>query len=78
MCIQERSRPSFTSIRRAAVVGIRDPQWGELVKACVVPKPDDTIGVDELIAHCRRFLSGYKIPRRIEFSTAELPKSGSG
>jgi acyl-CoA synthetase (AMP-forming)/AMP-acid ligase II len=43
-----------------------------------VLKSGDTIGADELIAHCRRFLSGYKIPRRIELSTAELPKSGSG
>ena len=66
------------AVREAAVFGIPDPQWGELVMACVVPKPGDAIGADELIAHCRRFLSGYKIPRRIEISTAELPKSGSG
>ena len=46
--------------------------------ACVVLKPGATLGVDELIAHCRRFLAGYKIPRRIEFSPGELPKSGSG
>jgi long-chain acyl-CoA synthetase len=66
------------AVREAAVFGIPDPQWGELVMACVVLKSGDTIGADELIAHCRRFLSGYKIPRRIELSTAELPKSGSG
>jgi acyl-CoA synthetase (AMP-forming)/AMP-acid ligase II len=46
--------------------------------ACVVLKPGATVGVDELIAHCRRFLAGYKIPRHIEFSPGELPKSGSG
>ena len=46
--------------------------------ACVVLKPGATVGVDELIAHCHRFLAGYKIPRRIEFSPGELPKSGSG
>jgi long-chain acyl-CoA synthetase len=66
------------AVREAAVFGIPDPQWGELVMACVVLKPGDTIGADELIAHCRRFISGYKIPRRIEFSPDELPKSGSG
>jgi acyl-CoA synthetase (AMP-forming)/AMP-acid ligase II len=32
---------------------------------------------NELIAHCRRSLANYKIPRRIEFSDDELPKSGS-
>ena len=46
--------------------------------ACVVLKPGATVSVDELIAYCRRFLAGYKIPRRIEFSPGELPKSGSG
>jgi len=65
-------------VRETAVFGIPDPQWGELVMACVVLKPDVTVGADDLIAHCRRFLSGYKIPRRIEFSPDELPKSGSG
>jgi long-chain acyl-CoA synthetase len=66
------------AVRETAVFGIPDPQWGELVMACVVLKPDATVGVDELIAHCRRFLAGYKIPRRIELSPGELPKSGSG
>jgi long-chain acyl-CoA synthetase len=66
------------AVREAAVFGIPDPQWGELVMACVALKPDATVGADELVAHCRRFLAGYKIPRRIEFSAGELPKSGSG
>jgi len=66
------------AVLETAVFGIPDPQWGELVMACVVLKPGATVSVDELIAHCRRFLSGYKIPRRIEFSPGELPKSGSG
>jgi len=66
------------AVRETAVFGIPDPQWGELVMACVALKPDTAVGADELIAHCRRFLAGFKIPRRIEFSTGELPKSGSG
>ena len=66
------------AVRETAVFGIPDPQWGELVMACVVLKPGAAVAVDELIAHCRRFLAGYKIPRRIELSPGELPKSGSG
>ena len=46
--------------------------------ACVVLKPGKALSVDDLIAHCRRSLANYKIPRRIEFSETELPKSGSG
>ena len=64
--------------REVAVFGIPDAQWGELVMACVVLKPGVAITVDDLITHCRRTLANYKIPRRIEFSETELPKSGSG
>ncbi len=66
------------AVREAAVFGIPDPQWGELVMACVVLKPGEALSVDELITHCRRTLANYKIPRRVEFSETELPKSGSG
>jgi len=66
------------AVREAAVFGIPDPQWGELVIACVVLKPGTTLSADDLVAHCRRSLANYKIPRRVEFSEAELPKGGSG
>jgi long-chain acyl-CoA synthetase len=66
------------AVREVAVFGIPDPKWGELVMACVVLKPGKTLSADELIAYCRRSLANYKIPRRVEFSDTELPKSGSG
>jgi len=66
------------AVREAAVFGIPDPQWGELVMACIVLKPGKALSADELITHCRRSLANYKIPRRVEFSDIELPKSGSG
>ena len=66
------------AVREAAVFGIPDAQWGELVTAYVVLKPGAVLTADELIKYCRRFLANYKIPRRIEFSEVELPKSGSG
>jgi len=66
------------AVREAAVFGIPDPQWGELVAACVMRKPGKTLSEDELIAHCRRSLANYKIPRRVELSDNELPKNGSG
>ena len=66
------------AVREAAVFGIPDPRWGELVAACVVRKPGTLLSEDELIAHCRRSLANYKVPRRIELSDTELPKSGTG
>jgi long-chain acyl-CoA synthetase len=66
------------AVHEVAVFGIPDPKWGELVMAYVVLKPGQVISANELIAYCRQSLAGYKIPRRVEFSATELPKSGSG
>ncbi|HEY1506449.1 MAG TPA: AMP-binding protein [Stellaceae bacterium] len=66
------------SVREAAVFGIPDEKWGEIVMAEIVLKPGKTLTADGLIAHCRRSLANYKIPRRVEFSSIELPKSASG
>jgi long-chain acyl-CoA synthetase len=66
------------AVLEVAVFGIPDPKWGELVMACVVLKPGRDLSSDDLIIFCRRYLAGYKIPKKIEFSANELPKSGSG
>jgi long-chain acyl-CoA synthetase len=66
------------AVREVAVFGIPDPRWGELVLACVVLKPGATLIADDLIAFCRRSLATYKLPRRVEFSETDLPKSSSG
>jgi long-chain acyl-CoA synthetase len=66
------------AVREAAVFGIPDPKWGELVAACVVVKPGMKMTADELVGHCRKSLANYKVPRRVEFLETDLPKSGSG
>lgn len=66
------------AVREVAVFGIPDPKWGELVMACVVLKAGQALTADELISFCRLSLANYKLPRRIEFSEGELPKTGSG
>jgi acyl-CoA synthetase (AMP-forming)/AMP-acid ligase II len=48
------------------------------VAACVVLKYGTRLTEDELILHCRQSLANYKVPRHVEFSETELPKSGSG
>jgi acyl-CoA synthetase (AMP-forming)/AMP-acid ligase II len=66
------------AVREVAVFGIPDVRWGELVAACVVLKAGTQLTADELIAYCRQFIANYKVPRRIDFSETDLPKSGSG
>jgi acyl-CoA synthetase (AMP-forming)/AMP-acid ligase II len=67
-----------SAVREVAVFGMPDAQWGEIVAACVVLKPGMQLTVDALIAYCRQSLANYKVPRHVEFSETDLPKSGSG
>jgi long-chain acyl-CoA synthetase len=66
------------AVREVAVFGIPDPQWGELVAACLVLKPGMSLTEEALILHCRQSLANYKLPRHVEFSETDLPKNGAG
>ena len=73
---------SHPGVREAAVIGIPDEKWGELVTALVVRSADaagtaDAATAEELIAHCRKHLAGYKCPKRVDF-LGELPRTATG
>ena len=63
-------------VLEAAAVGMPDEKSGEVVKLFIVKK-DKSLTEKEILAHCRESLTGYKIPKIIEFRT-ELPKSNVG
>jgi long-chain acyl-CoA synthetase len=63
-------------VLEAAVVGMPDSKTGEAVHAHVV-KRDNSLTADELMAHCRNLLTGYKLPARVVFRD-ELPKTAVG
>jgi long-chain acyl-CoA synthetase len=65
-------------VKEAAVFGIPDEKWGELVAAAVVLRPGTDLSAEELKQYCKTRIASYKVPRHIEFMTEELPKSGSG
>lgn len=63
-------------VREAAAIGVPSDLSGEAVKVCVVKK-EASLTKEELLDHCRRQLTGYKVPKIIEFRD-ELPKSNVG
>jgi long-chain acyl-CoA synthetase len=67
------------AVRLAAVVGMADDYRGEAVTAFVVLEDGQRgrVGEAELVAFCRERLSGYKVPRRVEFRDS-LPISAAG
>lgn len=63
-------------ILEAAAVGVPDEKSGEAVKLYVVKK-DDNLTEDSVIAYCRDNLTGYKVPKHVEFRE-DLPKTNVG
>jgi long-chain acyl-CoA synthetase len=63
-------------VLECAAVGVPDTKSGEAVKLFVVKK-DANLTADDVLKHCREHLTGYKMPRDVEFR-AELPKSNVG
>jgi long-chain acyl-CoA synthetase len=59
-----------------AAIGEANEASGELVKIFVVKK-DNSLTKEEIIEHCRQHLTGYKIPKRVEFRE-DLPKTNVG
>ena len=65
------------SVEDAAVVGVPDATWGQVVAAAVQRRPSATMTEAALIAHCEARLAKYKVPKTVAF-VSELPRSPGG
>ena len=65
------------NVREAACIGVDDHASGQAVKAIVVERKKGGVSKAELIKFCRRHLTGYKVPKQLEFAD-DLPKSAAG
>lgn len=68
---------SHPSIREAAVVGMPDEKWGEVVTAFIVLEEGAALGEQEAKMHCRQKLGGYKVPKVIH-TIGQMPKTHVG
>ncbi|VVM58616.1 long-chain-fatty-acid--CoA ligase [Pseudomonas fluorescens] len=68
---------SHPAVAQCAVIGIPSDKWGESVHAVIVLKPEHGATEDDIVAHCRARIAGYKCPRSVEFRET-MPLSSVG
>jgi fatty-acyl-CoA synthase len=73
----EKALYQHPSIHMCAVIGLPDAKWGEVGKACVVLKPNQSATEEELLKFMTERLAKYKIPKSVSFMEA-LPISAAG
>ncbi|MFP4628154.1 MAG: class I adenylate-forming enzyme family protein [Halobacteriales archaeon] len=73
----ERVLHDHPAVDEAAVVAVDDERWGEVGRAFVVPIEDGDLDADDVLAHCRAHLAGYKVPKHVTF-LGELPRTPAG
>lgn len=73
----ENALHTHPEVADAAAVGIPDDKWGEAVKGIVVRAPGSEVSEEDIIAHVKTQIAGYKVPKSIDFAEA-LPRNPSG
>ena len=67
---------SCPGVAQVAVIAIPNDQWGEAVHAVVVPVAGAVLTSEQIIAHCRARIAGFKCPKSVDVRAEPLPLSG--
>ncbi|HEX4251335.1 MAG TPA: FadD3 family acyl-CoA ligase [Pseudonocardia sp.] len=73
----EQALARLPGVAESAVIGVPHQRLGEVGAAFVVPRPGAEVTAEQVLAHCRERLAGYKVPSRVELR-AELPRNAAG
>jgi 3-oxocholest-4-en-26-oate---CoA ligase len=73
----EQALKAHPDVFDALVVGVPDERWGQKVAAVVQARPDRTPSLEDLDAHCRSYVAGYKVPRQLTL-VDEVVRSPAG
>ncbi|MFF8640996.1 AMP-binding protein [Streptomyces sp. NPDC015345] len=68
---------SHPEVAEVAVIGVPHEKWGETIKALVVLVEGATVREQDIIAHCKERIAGYKAPTSVEFRDA-IPRTATG
>jgi fatty-acyl-CoA synthase len=74
----EKAIAAHPAVLECAVFAVPDAKWGEVPAAVVALKPGHELGREELLVFLQGRVAKFKLPRRIEFRNAPLPKTGTG
>ena len=72
----ENSIYAIHGVQEAAVIGVSDPVFGQVIKAFIVA-PETNLTEADIISHCKSHLEDFMLPRQVEFRNS-LPKTPSG
>ncbi|HEV8296769.1 MAG TPA: AMP-binding protein [Acidimicrobiales bacterium] len=61
----EETIKTYAGVADCIVVGIADERWGQAVVAVVAPRPEVRLAAEDVIAHAKARLAGYKVPKRV-------------
>jgi acyl-CoA synthetase (AMP-forming)/AMP-acid ligase II len=78
-CVEvENALAAHPAVFEVAVMGVPDSMMGEKVGAVIVPRPGQSVDLDDLIAFARKHLADFKVPQYVAMRTEPMPRNPGG